>query len=268
MDLHLVNQELCEARLFRSTRGFNTLTGRDVADLLFLNTLVIYMMSKSEETYKYATQYAKNTAGYGTYSLFRTFASDIYMLAYQVKYPDNDHTSLKDPIASKKFLENLQFNDRKHIEFLRQLANDNVTSSLANTYFFRLESQLKISDSRYKRWRRMIGTWSNLKYAERNTMVAQITQELKRKGQGTGRGNETLIALEPLVRVRKYSPAAKHKDNKPSAAKRVVGTAAGAVAGRYAADKLNKMDNKTAKNIGTGIGAIAGYWASGRKKQK
>ena len=114
----------------------------------------------------------------------------------------------------------------------------------------------------------MIGTWSNLKYAERNTMVAQITQELKRKGQGTGRGNETLIALEPLVRVRKYSPAAKHKDNKPSVAKRVVGTAAGAVAGRYAADKLNKMDNKTAKNIGTGIGAIAGYWASGRKKQK
>lgn len=268
MDLQLVNQELCEARLFRSTRGFNTLTGKDVADLMFLNTLVVYMMSKNEETYEYAKQYAKNTAGFSSYSLFRTFATDLYMLAYQLKYPDNDHAKLKDPIASKRFLDSLQFNDRKHIEFMRQLANDNVSSSLASTYFYRLESQLKVSDSRYKRWRRLITTWKTLKYAERNAVVAQITQELKRKGQGTGRGNETLTALEPLVRVRKYSPAAKHSDDKPSVAKRVVGTAAGAVAGRYAADKLNKMDNKTAKNIGTGIGAIAGYWASGRKKQK
>jgi hypothetical protein len=268
MDLQLVNQELCEARLFRSTRGFNTLTGKDVADLLFLNTLVIYMLSRTEEGHDYAVQYAKNTAGYGTYSLFRTFASDLYMLAYQVKHPDNDHARLKDPIASKKFLDSLQFGDRKHIEFLRQLIADNVSPSLANTYFYRLESQMRISDSRYKRWRRMIGQWKTLKYPERNTVIAQITQELRRKGQGTGRGNETLTALDPMVRVRKYSPAAKQKDDKPSLAKRAVGTAVGAAAGRYAADKLNKMDNNKAKNIGTGIGAIAGYWASGRKKQK
>jgi uncharacterized protein YcfJ len=50
-------------------------------------------------------------------------------------------------------------------------------------------------------------------------------------------------------------------------AKRIAGTAVGAAAGRYAADKINKASNKTAKNVGTGMGAIAGYWASGRRKQ-
>lgn len=262
MDLQLVNKELCEAKLFRTTRSFNTLTGKDIADMLFLNTLVTYILHQEDDSRDWAHKFAKNTVSFGGYTLFRTFATDMYMLAYQTKYPDNDHARMKDPITSKKFLDSCRFHDRKHIEFLRRIVADDVGSSYASTYFYRLEAQLKISDSRYKRWRRQAGMWKTLRQGEKSTMVAQITMELRRMGGGTGRGNEVLTSLEPMTRIKKYSAVAQ-QSNQPSTAQRVAGTAVGAVAGRYAASKLNKN-----KNAGTGIGAIAGYWASGRRKQQ
>lgn len=270
MDLTFVNQEICEARLFRSTRSFNTLDGKDIADILYLDTMVVFMLSQIDGTKEYAKTYAKNTVSFGGYTLFRTFATDIYMLAYQVKYPENDHANLKDPVASKKFLNSCQFQDRKHIEFLRRIVADKADMAFASTYFYRLETQLKVSDSRYKRWRRLISTWQNVRPEQQKQVVAQIKMELKRIGGGGGVGNELLTALEPLSRTRSYGPTAKMAytpTGKPSMAKRIAGTAVGAAAGRYAANKINKASNKTAKNIGTGMGAIAGYWASGRRKQ-
>lgn len=241
MDLELVNKELCEARLFRTTRSFNTLTGKDIADMLFLNTLVTYILHQQEQSRDFAHKYAKNTVSFGSYTLFRTFATDMYMLAYQVKYPDNDHARMKDAISSKKFLETCRFQDRKHIEFLRRIVADDVGTSYASTYFYRLEAQLKISDSRYRRWRRQAGMWKTLRQGEKNTMIAQITLELRRMGGGTGRGNEVLTSLEPMTRIKKYSPVAQQA--KPVSKPRVTPAAA------------------------AGIGAIAGYWAAGRKKK-
>ena len=270
MDLQLINQEICEARLFRSTRSFNTLDGKDIADILYLNTMVLYMLSRIDSTKDYAIKYAKNTISFGTYSLFRTFATDLYMLAYQVNFPENDNARLKDPIASKRFLNSCSFQDRKHIEFLRAVVAERAGPSYAQTYFYRLETQLKVSDSRYKRWRREISRWENVRFEQQKQIINQIKVELRRMGSGGGRGNELLVALEPLSRLRGYGPAAKlapKKTGTPSMAKRIAGTAIGAAAGRYAADKINKASNKTAKNIGTGMGAIAGYWASGRRKQ-
>lgn len=241
MDLQLINKELCEARLFRTTRSFNTLSGKDIADLLFLNTLVTYILYQEDNSKDWAHKYAKNTVSFGGYTLFRTFATDMYMLAYQVKYPDNDHARMKDPITSKKFLETCRFQDRKHIEFFRALISDKVDSSYANTYFYRLETQLKVSDNRYRRWRRQAGMWRSMRQAEKSTMIAQITLELRRMGAGTGRGNEVLTALEPMTRVRKYSPVVQQ------------------------AKKISKP--AVSPTAAAGIGAVAGYWAAGRKKK-
>ena len=54
MDLQLINKEISEAKLFRSTRSFNTLDGKDVADILYLNTMVLYMLSRIDSTKDYA----------------------------------------------------------------------------------------------------------------------------------------------------------------------------------------------------------------------
>ena len=49
MELTLVNEELCESRLFRTTNQFKNLTGRDVADLLYLTSLATYLYYKDDK---------------------------------------------------------------------------------------------------------------------------------------------------------------------------------------------------------------------------
>ena len=53
MELQLVNQEISEARLYRTTNGFKNLTGRDIANLLYLHTLSLYMMLQDDSLEDY-----------------------------------------------------------------------------------------------------------------------------------------------------------------------------------------------------------------------
>lgn len=267
MELLLVNKELAESRLYRSSQGFGTFTGKEIANMLYLQTLVTYMMSLDAKQRKLAVEYAARSSQYSTYSLFRTHATDLYLLAYQVNLPDNDHVKLQDTIASKKFLNSLNFNTRRHISFLRELGNEKNVSQQAPSFFYRLETQLKISDSKYKRWRRLVSDWSNLKYPAKQTVIAQIVQELRIIGKGTGKRSEIMYGLNPMLKQKSFrNSRAIDKPEKASMLKRAAGTVAGAAAGRYIAKKVS--DTPRSKNIGTGLGAIAGYWASGRKPQK
>lgn len=263
MELTFLDQELSEAKLFRSSRNFGTFTGEDVSNMLYLNTLSVYLMSAIDATKAEAKEYAKRTTQYGNYAIFRTHATDIYMLAYQVKYPENDHANISDPVKSKKFLNSLQFADKRHIQFLRKLANGAVDQGEAHTVMQRLESQLKVTDSRYKTWRRQITNWETASDAKRKETLKRISQEISRLGKGTGRGSELLA---PLNRNTRSTGVNNKRDNprpeKTSTATKVAGAAAGAIAGRYAAGKMKKMSTGRAKNVGTGIGAIAGYWAA------
>lgn len=274
MDLKLVNQELSEARLFRYSRSFGAFTGRQIADLMFLNMLALELLSLEEKTSKRAKDYAKTTVAYGNFALFRTAATDLYLLAYQLLHPDNKHVNMSKHNESLNFIKGLQFDQGLYVRYLRLIAQSRANPSYSYTYFYRLETQLKIRDSRYKRWRRLISTYSNLKFAQKNALHAQILFEIKRIGGGAGRGSELVPALEPFLKKRGYSSAEKKAEkqaqaaNKTSFAKRAAGTVAGAIAGKYAVGKLAKAKPSTQNKVGAGIGAIAGYWASGRKRQK
>ena len=124
MELTLVNEELCESRLFRTTNQFKNLTGRDVADLLYLTSLATYLYYKDDKQNSYAIQYAKQTTLYGPYTLFRTHATDLYMLAYVVNDKFASKVKLNRNIESKSFLKTLSFNNRTHHQFFVKLKMD------------------------------------------------------------------------------------------------------------------------------------------------
>lgn len=265
MELQLIDKEISEARLFRTSNNFRNLTGKDIANLLYLTSLSIWMMSKDDKQENYARSYAKQTTQYGPYTLFRSHATDLYLLSYHMNNPKNDNIKLKNNLESKRFLKTCQFNNRQHWLNMSKLSQSKDRNSEFYTYFMRLESQLKISDARYKRWRRLVTDWHNLKYTSKQLVVTSLVQEYRR----IAKGSEMVSPLSTMTRYKKYVTT--DKPDKPSTAKRIAGTVAGAAAGRYAGKKIAQ---KTGKNIdkykkyGTGIGAIAGYWASGRQRQK
>lgn len=265
MDFKLIDKEISEARLYRTTSAFGQLTGESVSELLYLNTLINYLMYKDDKQHDYAKAYAKQTIQYGKYTLFRSHATDLYLLAYLVSNPDNKNIKLRNNITSKKHLKSLKFDKSKHWQFLMQIANDRVTDTLASPYMFRLESQLKIKKSMYKQWRRLVMDWENLRYLQRQAVTTKIVQELRR----LGRGSELMVPMTSMLKYKKYR--VKDTVNKTDPVKRLGSTVAGAVAGRYVGKKVAQKFNKNVdkyKKAGTGLGAIAGYWASGRQRQK
>ena len=264
MDLKLVNQEISEARLFRTTSGFNQLTGEAISELLYLNTLITYMMYKDKKQSKFAQSYAKQTIQYGKYTLFRSHATDLYLLANVVSNPDSKTVSrLRQPGKSERYLKSLKFDKRTHWTFMMNIANGRANDVMASPYMFRLESQLKIKKSMYKQWRRLVMDWENLKYNQKQYVVTKIAQELRR----LGRGSEVLTPVSHMIKYRSYKTNDKFKKN---TGRKVAGAVAGGIAGRYAgkkiAQKLGKDVDKY-KKVGTGLGAIAGYWAGGRSRQ-
>lgn len=260
MKFELINQELSEAKLYRSSRQFGALDGSTVADLLYLNTLILTLMYETPSMREEAVEYAKKTSQYGSYALFRSFATDLYMLAYQVAHPNNDHAKLRNETDSKKFLNNLNFNERRHLAFVRKMAQEHMSDIEAHTFLHRLETQLRIKDSRYKTWRRKVLAWEKASESEKKRLYRMIQTEFNRLGQGTARRSELLIPLKDYAPAKIAAPR-----KKSNTGAKIAGVAAGALAGRYAAGKLSGMDKDRAKNIGTGIGAIAGFWAGGRK---
>jgi len=265
MDFKLIDKEISEARLYRTTSGFNQLTGESVSELLYLNTLITYLMYKDEKQQDYAKAYAKQSTQYGKYTLFRSHATDLYLLAYVASNPDTKSVKLRSQRSSRKYLENLNFDKRTHWQFMFKLANGRITDTVASPYMFRLESQLKIRKSMYKQWRRLIMDWENLRYIQRQSVTARIVQELRR----LGRGSEVMTPLTSMLKYKRYRVADVPKKVDPM--RRLAGTAAGAVAGRYVGKKIGQKFNKNVdkyKKAGTGLGAIAGYWASGRQRQK
>lgn len=271
MDFQLIDTEdLSEARIFRTTNNFKNLEGKDIADLLYLTSLSIYLMYKDDKQYDYARSYAKQSVQYGPYTLFRSHATDLYMLAHVCNSMHRKNFNFKKNSESQRFLGTLNFNNRTHWNFFNKLKSGMLNDTEAHPYFFRLESQLKISDSRYKQWRRLLMDWENLRYRQRQYVTTNILQEYRRKA----RGSEMVTTLSTMVKYKKYGVSDKFSKKpykKSNATGKFLGTVAGAAAGRYAgkkiAQKLGKNVDKY-KKVGTGLGAIAGYWAGGRQRQK
>lgn len=267
MHLEFIDTELCESRLYRTTRNFGKFNGRDVADLLYLNTLTAYMMTKDEVQREYALGYISKTTQYGNYALFRTHATDLYLLAYQVSHPKNKTVDLQDSLISDRFLEGLTFDHRDHWRFLREVVTGSGESTgRATSYFYRLELQLKITRPRFKQMRRLILDWGNLKYIQRQMVVATLAHEMRKQGIGS----ELLTPLNTMLKYRDFR-VSDDTEELPGLGTKLAGAAVGAVAGRAIGSKvatsLGKDEDKY-KKAGTGIGAIAGYWAAGRRRQR
>lgn len=272
LDLKLIDKEISEARLYRQSRSFGDMTGRNIADLLYLNFLSLIVFAKDEYKSEYAKAYARQTSQYGSFTMFRSHATDLYLLAYQVKNPDNRYINLKDKIESTRFLNTLPFDNRRFYFIVSKIARGDLNKSELTSYMYRLEMQLKINNSNFKQYRRLIVDWENLKFAQRQYVTAKVLQDFRRYG----RGSEMVSSLTDMAKYKKYRLSSEvrskeYKEPKPSITRRVAGTAAGALVGRYAGKKIAQKFGKDVdkyKKYGTGLGAIAGYWASGRQRQK
>ena len=241
--LTLINKELSESKLLRTTSNFGMLRGRSIADLLYLQTLALIMFNQDKKQRAYSVAYARKTTQFGPYALFRTTTTDIYMLAFALDNPDYQSLNIKD--REQKILKSLQFQNRRHFNFVKRMAVREPNRSETTAFLVRLETQLKVSNSLFKQLRRLIIDWADLKYAQRQFVVSKLMQQQQIL---RGKASDSFEHLNAMAREKEYTDAQKtpkksaYVDTKPIPKAKIQGT------------------------TGSGIGKIAGYWASGRKK--
>ncbi len=187
----LLDQELCESRLYFASARFSALTADHAARMLFLSNLILFMMSEEQPEHReYAEKYALKTIQYGRYAVFRTHATDIYALSYAVLHPQGQEISFRDGERGRQYLASLNFDQQMSIEFLRRIAAGTQTSSLATNYLYRLETQLGIRDGRYRQWRRLASVWKQLRPTAKAKALSMMITEARRLGGGSGRNAE------------------------------------------------------------------------------
>lgn len=182
MDFQLLDKEITESKLYYQTSRYKRFDGRDIADMLYLNMICLLILHNEDQSF--AEDYAKRTSQFGTYALFRTHATDMYMLSYQILHPNNDYTNMKDPVDSKEFLSNLKYDSKANIRILRQIYGNKIERSRLSSYMFSLERQLKINNKRYLVWRREALMWRSLFQSSKERMIKLLIVELKRIGAG------------------------------------------------------------------------------------
>lgn len=260
MNLKLVNTLISEGKLFRNTGGYRRFNGRDIADLLYINTLAVFLLNYDTQTAHIARDYAKKTAQYGSYALFRTHATDLYLQSFVASFPLNTNVKLEDHDRSTKFLQGLRFLGRDHQKIMRRLGMGNVRRGEMIQYLYRLESQLKISSSKLKQVRRQLGNWEMLRYPDKQRAFTYVLQELRRVGRTTQQ--ELYQPLAKLIRQRSFEtePMGPRSGESSAAAK-----VAGAAAGAYIAHKLAPDKYKSAGGL---AGGVAGYKLASRRSQR
>lgn len=236
MELTLVNQELCESKLYRNHSMGKRLLSKNVSVLLYLNTLALVLLYKDRDHQSFAKKYARSSTRWPTYSLFRTSATDLYALAHHVSYPDSLTLSLKDGDTGVKYLESLNFDHRRHWRFVNGIASGRMEDS--HTYLSRLSVQLRIQDGRYQAWRRQVAGYVDFNDKQKRKLASDLSTEINR----IARPQELIPRLNNV--------------KTSSTLQKVATTTAGALIGRQVAKKMD-----TNKTVGTGLGAIAGYWA-------
>lgn len=260
MNLRMVNTLIAEGKLFRNTGGYRQLNGRDIADLIYLNTLAVFLLNYDTQTVHIAKDYARKTAQYGGYALFRSHATDLYLQAFTASFPLNTSIKLQDHNRSVKFLQELSFRGAAHQQIMRRLGNGVVRRGEMVQYLHRLESQLKISSSRLKQVRRQLNKWELLRYPDKQLVFTLVLQEMRRVARTTQQ--ELYQPLAKLIRQRSFETEPMGpRSGEPSVSARVAGAAAGA----YIAHKLAPDKYKSAGGL---AGGVAGYKLASRRSQR
>ena len=74
--------ELQESRLYRTTDGFKPYNKVDMAELLMVTTMLVYVFAQDRKYRPFAIQYANRSITPGKYRASRLGANDHYMIAY------------------------------------------------------------------------------------------------------------------------------------------------------------------------------------------
>lgn len=166
--------ELNEARLFRGRETLQGKSADDLAKVLYLMFMMVEILRHEDSSW--LRDYISNTMGDEYFRSMRSSSSDLHniiaVLSNQDKFSDKIKTNgkISPPLLTIK-------------RYFREILNKIKYPSQDRAFFKSLEDYLKISESKYKNIRRIVGDWESASKTEKNTVMYEIKNLIKPTNQ-------------------------------------------------------------------------------------
>jgi len=238
--------DLQESRLYRTTEGFKPYNKVDMAELLMVTTMLVYVFAQDKKYRPFAIQYANANVRHGKYRASRLGANDHYMIAYTI---------------NSKYKKDYKFNEQLMHQFMTSIAKGKIPNSL---YFLRLQRQLKVKDMVIQNVRRLISDWSRLKYRQKQLAITKMLHIMRAKAVRS----DLYKTLNKFAKERNYklvnaTNTELDKATDQTTLKRLAVAGASAYVGAEFGPRITggRLGPKSA----AGLAGIAAYWQSRKR---
>lgn len=162
-------RSLNENKLFRNKSDLQRIDYETSRDLLFLNSLSLYILSQEAKTADWAQNTASRASTFNNFDTYKIALNDIYNLAH-IHFGDTTYGDVgieaqmrKNPVLQTMYL-----------KFLRGIAREQNMDSTATHLFIKLEKALGIDNGVYKTIRRTAGQWNKASDKEKESTLKRL----------------------------------------------------------------------------------------------
>ena len=173
-------KDLHESRMTKDNGSSQKLTYSDCGERAYLTLLALETMRQYPDFQGYVQRYAKKTAGFELYKMYRIMGTDLYNFIYFLVGDSKAQDKLKDPESAKRMRANTKLPTAAINRYINALAQGK-TPTQVNSMFMAIESAIKVSNSDYKAIRRNLANFARLTKAEKRLISTRLIFAVRAK---------------------------------------------------------------------------------------
>ena len=173
-------RDLHESRMTKDNGNAKKLTYTDCGERMYLTLLALETMRQYPDFKAYVQRYAKKTAGFDTYKMYRLMGTDLYNFTYFLVGNSNAQDKLKDPESAKRMRAKTKIPTAAINRYINSVAQGKLPVQVSNM-FQAIESAIGISNSDYKSIRRNLVNFARLTKAEKRLISTRLIFAVRAK---------------------------------------------------------------------------------------
>jgi hypothetical protein len=173
-------RDLQESRMTKDNGNAKKLTYTDCGERMYLTLLALETMRQYPDFKAYVQRYAKKTAGFEQYKMYRIMGTDLYNFTYFLVGDSGAQDKLKDPESAKRMRASTKLPTSAINRYINAVAQGKTPVQL-NNMFQAIESALKVSNSDYKSIRRNLMNFARLTKAEKRLISTRLIYAVRAK---------------------------------------------------------------------------------------
>ena len=173
-------RDLQESRMTKDNGNAKKLTYTDCGERMYLTLLALETMRQYPDFKAYVQRYAKKTAGFEQYKMYRIMGTDLYNFTYFLVGDSGAQDKLKDPESAKRMRASTKLPTSAINRYINTIAQGK-TPVQVNNLFQAIESAIKVTNSDYKSIRRNLMNFARLTKAEKRLISTRLIFAVRAK---------------------------------------------------------------------------------------